>query len=108
MLYFLLIILAGIGITNLVVKAEVLEVVRDFVIKRSKFFGKLITCMMCTGFWVGLILGLFPGLNPAGFNALMIAAIVSLCSFNYGLLIEYVELLIALKSVEINEIEIDE
>lgn len=59
MLELLLFLFSGVGITNIIVNASILDYPRDFIIKHSLFFGKLVSCMLCTGFWVGLILSLF-------------------------------------------------
>jgi len=100
MVTFLLFILAGIGITNLAVNASILDNPRDFVIKRSEFLGKLLACMMCSGFWTGFIMGLFGGVNP-----LYSGAAISLLSFTFGYITEYAELAIGLKAVELDNLE---
>lgn len=102
-MYFLLFILAGIGITNIVVNASILDNPRDFIIHQSDFFGKLVTCMMCSGFWVGCILGVFSGINP-----IYAGATISLLSFTFGLFTEYMEVTIALIASELDVEEIVE
>jgi hypothetical protein len=100
MIYFLLILLAGIGITNLVVNASLFDNLRDFVIKESDFLGKLITCMMCSGFWVGFVLGLFGDINP-----IYLGASISLLSFLVGIISNYFEILTALKASELQNLD---
>jgi hypothetical protein len=97
---FLLFILGGIGITNLVVNASILDIPRSFVINSSDFFGKLITCMMCFGFWVGFFLAIFFGFNP-----ILAGATISLLSFAFSYLIEYAEIIVALRANELELID---
>lgn len=96
---FLLFLLAGIGITNIIVNATILDNPRNFVIKNSRILGKLITCMMCTGFWVGFFLGIHAGLNP-----IYMGGAVSLLSYILNEFIEYLQVLTALRANELNEI----
>lgn len=92
MFEFLLFLLTGIGITNIVVNASILDFPRDFVIARSTFFGNLITCMLCSGFWVGIFLWLFmPGLF-SGFGIIApiaSGAVISLASSFYDIVTDY-------------------
>ena len=56
---FLLIILVTYGITNIIVFGSIFDSLREFADTISpNFFGKLLTCMMCTPFWVGFFLSL--------------------------------------------------
>jgi hypothetical protein len=88
----ILFILVGIGITNLAVNATVLDYPRGFITKKSPWVGRLITCMMCFGFWVGIVLAFNFEINPVYGGA-----IISLLSYTFGTLIDYVELSTALK-----------
>lgn len=46
--------LACYGITNIVTTSHIFEPLRQALMKRSPdFFGKLIQCSMCFGFWAG-------------------------------------------------------
>lgn len=94
---FILFLLAGVGITNIVVNATVLDNPRAFIIKHSWFFGTLISCMMCAGFWIGFILGIHSGLNP-----IYMGGTVSLLSYILGNLMEYLEVLMAVKANELS------
>ena len=42
------------GITSIVVQSKLFKPFREMVKIKSKFFGSLLNCMMCFGFWVGL------------------------------------------------------
>lgn len=53
-------VLAGVGITVLIVYAKPLSSVRGL-ISRTKFGAELIKCVLCVGFWVGLGLSLWQG-----------------------------------------------
>ncbi len=55
----LLFILVAYGITNIMVYSSIFYNMRLVIINNSKFFGDLIQCMMCTSFWVGVILSAF-------------------------------------------------
>lgn len=96
MLVILLLVLVGIGITNLIVNASVLEKFRLFISQRSVLFGELINCMLCSGFWVGFGLGLIEHISP-----IYLGALVSLLSFVFGKLIDYCDLQIAIKAKEL-------
>ena len=52
-------ILAAYGMTTILVYGSIFESTRDFIIKHSSFFGKLITCVLCTSTWVGFFFGIF-------------------------------------------------
>jgi hypothetical protein len=92
MIEFFMFLFAGIGITNIVVNASLLDFPRDFIIEHSSFFGKLVTCMLCTGFWVGILLWVFA---PATFGMfgilapLCAGATISLFSSFYDIVTDY-------------------
>ncbi len=52
----LLFFLKTMGITNLVVNASIFDIPRGFIVTRLELIGKLISCMLCTGFWIGFVL----------------------------------------------------
>lgn len=55
----ILIILVSYGISNIIVFGAIFEKLRDYAMAFSpNFWGKLLTCMMCTPFWVGFFLSL--------------------------------------------------
>ena len=55
----LLIILVTYGISNIIVFGSIFESLREAAeINNPNFFGKLLSCMMCTPFWVGFTLSL--------------------------------------------------
>lgn len=96
---FLLFLLAGIGITNIIVNATILERPRNFIIANSWFFGKLVTCMMCAGFWVGFFLGIHASLNP-----IYMGGAISLLSYILSEIMEYLQILAAIRASELNEV----
>lgn len=49
-------ILATIGLTFIITQFYIFKGIRNFVSKHSEFFGKLICCTACTGFWSGLLI----------------------------------------------------
>lgn len=91
--------LAGVGITNLIVNGAIFDAPRNFIVRNSPFLGKMITCMMCSGYWVGFVMGFI-----AGINFIYAAACISLFSFVFSYLIEITELTIAIKDAELKRI----
>jgi hypothetical protein len=53
LLYF---ILASWGMTQILVYGTIFENQRNWIMEKSDWFGALIHCPMCTGFWVGVFL----------------------------------------------------
>lgn len=96
---FLLFILSGIGITNLVVNATILDGPREYMGNKSSFLKKLLSCMTCSGFWVGFVLGFLFNINP-----MVAAATISLLSTKFSYFKEYVELVIALRAKQLEAI----
>jgi len=56
MLNLILITLIAYGITNILVFGSIFESSRTYLTNNSTFLGKLVSCMMCTSFWVGVLL----------------------------------------------------
>lgn len=56
-------ILIGWGITDILVNGSILDGVRNFFLVKIPLLGKLFTCIQCSGFWVGIFLGLLSTLN---------------------------------------------
>ena len=48
--------LAGYGLTQILVYSSLFEKPRTFIKSKSDFLGELVSCPMCTGFWVGALL----------------------------------------------------
>ncbi len=55
MIFILLLI--GWSITNIIVNGSILDGLRIYLMVKSQIFSKLLTCMQCSGFWVGVFLG---------------------------------------------------
>ena len=53
LLYF---ILASYGLTQILVYGSIFEKQREYILEKSEWFGKLVHCPMCTGFWGGVFL----------------------------------------------------
>jgi len=51
-------ILTAYGMSNILVFGSIFENLRNWLIKKSEFFGDLIQCMMCTSTWVGFFFSL--------------------------------------------------
>jgi hypothetical protein len=54
-------ILAGYGMTSILVWGSIFEGARNFIKKHSKFFGDLISCTLCTATWVGFFMSITLG-----------------------------------------------
>ncbi len=53
----LLIILLSYGISNIIVFGSIFDGLRETAeVYSPNFFGKLVNCMMCTPWWVGLVI----------------------------------------------------
>jgi hypothetical protein len=53
LLYF---VLSSWGMTQILVYGSIFEAQREWIMEKSNWFGTLINCPMCTGFWVGAFL----------------------------------------------------
>lgn len=73
------------GITIILTSGAILDGFRSWVARRSAFLGKLIDCPMCSGFWVGLLYGLW--LEPV--SAILFAGLISLSSWAIYTIIDY-------------------
>ncbi len=51
----------GYGMTTILVYGSIFENQRAWIKKKSKFFGDLISCMMCTSTWVGFFMSILLG-----------------------------------------------
>ncbi len=49
----------GWSITNIIVNGSIFDGIRIYLMVKNQMFSKLLTCMQCSGFWVGVILGFF-------------------------------------------------
>ena len=49
------------GISNIIVYGSIFNGLREWVSKKSEWFGKLITCMMCLPFYTGIFMSLVLG-----------------------------------------------
>jgi len=80
---------AVIGMTLIVTQSEIFKKTRSFVKSKSEFFGKLLSCVQCSGTWCGWILGFvldLPYWGLAGFAGSFLAMLgeALLSYLNYG------------------------
>lgn len=54
-------ILTAYGMTSIIVWGSIFESTREVIKKRSKFFGDLVSCTLCTSTWVGFFMSLVLG-----------------------------------------------
>ncbi len=57
----LLWILTAYGMTSIIVWGSIFESTREFIKNRSKFFGDLVSCTLCTSTWIGFFMSLVLG-----------------------------------------------
>lgn len=57
------------SLTNAVVNGSILDPIRDYFLVKVSLVGKLLSCVMCVGFWSGFILALLfnPGMDLVNF-----------------------------------------
>jgi hypothetical protein len=53
----------GWAITNILVNGSIFDPLRIYLQVMYPTLGKLVTCMQCSGFWVGILFGLFISSN---------------------------------------------
>ena len=46
-------LISAYGMTQILVYGSIFDTPREWITKKSKFFGDLLGCMMCTSTWVG-------------------------------------------------------
>ena len=71
----LIFILSAWGLTHLIVSGKIFDRIRNWVIIKSVFFGNLISCYQCTGFWSGVLISLYWTQDP--FHILLMSFISS-------------------------------
>lgn len=54
-------VLVGYGLTTILVYGSIFEQPRQWVVENSKFFGDLISCILCTSTWVGFFMSITLG-----------------------------------------------
>ena len=52
---------AAYGMTSILVWGSIFESTREFIKRKSKFFGDLISCTLCTSTWVGFFMSIVLG-----------------------------------------------
>lgn len=65
--YYLLYILIGWGATDILVNGSILDGIRIYMMVKFPFVSKLLTCIRCSGFWVGILMGIL-SLKSIGFS----------------------------------------
>ena len=61
MIYLYFWMFAAYGMTSILVWGSIFEGVREFIKSKSKFFGDLISCTLCTSTWVGFFMSIVLG-----------------------------------------------
>jgi hypothetical protein len=47
-------LLTIVGLTTIITMSQIFRPIREWITKKSLFFGRLISCSLCTGTWAGL------------------------------------------------------
>jgi hypothetical protein len=55
---FLIYILIGWGITDILVNGSIFNEIRNYFLVKFPSIGKLFSCVQCSGFWVGILMGI--------------------------------------------------
>ena len=78
MVEFLLFLLGCSGFTITFMLGSIFQRVRDFIEKHSSFFGEMIYCPLCLGFWVGVAGSFIYNYNTflSGFSISLVSWIV--------------------------------
>lgn len=61
MIYLFIWMFMAYGMTSILVWGSIFENTRTFIKKHSKFFGDLISCVLCTSTWVGFFMSICLG-----------------------------------------------
>lgn len=56
MLNFIIFLLSTIGATLIITQSYIFKHLREKILKKNNFFGKLLHCSQCCGFWMGMII----------------------------------------------------
>lgn len=88
---YLYILLICYGITYLLRYAEIFNIPRKFLIKKSLFVKKVLKCQYCSGFWAGVILSAFLYTTGCSDNFLLMTLPVASLSFS-GLLYDFLKI----------------
>lgn len=59
----LIFILICYGATNIIVNGSIFWKVREWIESKNEFLGDLVNCVMCTGFWIGVIFSFSVDIN---------------------------------------------
>ena len=52
----ILFLFLGWSLTSLIVNGSIFSPFRNYLLVKSPFFGKLVSCIQCTGLWAGVII----------------------------------------------------
>ena len=60
---YLIYILVGWGLTGILVNGSIFYSLRNYLLVKVPFIGKLFTCVQCSGFWVGILMGVLSSIG---------------------------------------------
>ena len=76
MIYLIFWVLSAYGLSSILVWGSIFENQRNWIKRNSKFFGDLISCVLCTSTWIGFLMSMiFGGLSSNLFNLNMYVGI---------------------------------
>ncbi len=70
-------ILAIAGITIVLTTSKLLKPFREFITDKSLFLGRMLSCSLCTGVWVGLMFFLTPVFLRSALHYIFIGSLAS-------------------------------
>jgi len=79
MLDALIVIFSFYGLTWAIKESEILSIPRNWIMRKSVFAFKLLSCYFCTGFWCGIVICLLHE-NQPHFNFLILWGLASAAS----------------------------
>ena len=82
MIYF-----ASVGMTIIVTQSGLFERFREYVDRKSSFFGELFSCPLCFGFWAGVFMSMYShllyGIKIDPFMMGCASSIISFLTFKF-------------------------
>jgi hypothetical protein len=70
-------IIAIAGITIVITTSKLFKPLREFITGKSLFFGRLLSCALCTGVWIGLLFFLTPVCLRSALHYVFIGSLAS-------------------------------
>lgn len=86
MLQLFIFIMISVSVTNILVNSELFDSIRERIGQKSLYLQKLLSCMMCLGFWVGIVCGYF--FPVVGINLIGSGLVASIGAYTYAVIVD--------------------